>query len=154
MKIFISHKLEDRQTALLIAKELDSLKVAYYLDSIDSTILKSGKNLTDHIKNSLNDCTDIVVIMSESTKYSQWVPFEVGMSAQNDMPTATYLKEDIILPEFLEYWPRLKNINDIRTYVKANNEVQKQYLLKRLHGEYFTKRMQTNEFYDLLKRSL
>lgn len=59
--------------------------------------------------------------MSDSTRYSQWVPFEVGMSAQNDMPTATFLQENVALPDFLEYWPRLKQPSDIKNtfpYVK------------------------------------
>ena len=89
MKIFISHKQEDADTANKLARELRSLGIPYYLDILDSTVTTSGRALTEHIKRNLNDCTDIIVIMSEATRLSQWVPFEVGMSAQNDMPTAT-----------------------------------------------------------------
>ena len=78
--------------------------VSYYLDLLDSTITKNGKDLTEHIKNNLNKCTDIIVVMSEATLHSQWVPFEVGMSAQKDMPTATYLERSVPLPEFLQYF--------------------------------------------------
>ena len=108
MKIFISHKQEDSDTANRLAGELRLLGIPYYLDILDSTVTTSGRALTEHIKRNLNDCTDIIVIMSEATRLSQWVPFEVGMSAQNDMPTATFLKSSVSIPEFLEYWPRLK----------------------------------------------
>ena len=93
IKIFISHKQEDSYTANKIANELKAMNIPYYLDVLDFSTTGSGKELTDHIKQNLNDCTDIIVVMSEHTRYSQWVPFEVGMSAQNDMPTATFLQE-------------------------------------------------------------
>lgn len=79
------------------------MNVSYYLDILDFTITGSGKALTYHIKQSLNDCTDIIVVMSEATRYSQWISFEVRMAAQNDMPTATFLQENVSLPDFLIY---------------------------------------------------
>ena len=101
-----------------------------------------------------NDCTDIIVIMSEATRLSQWVPFEVGMSAQNDMPTATFLKSSVSLPEFLEYWPRLKYTSDIATYVSARREVQNEYAKKSIYEMAQTTKSQTERFYDVLKRRL
>ncbi|OUQ13608.1 hypothetical protein B5E87_05795 [Massilimicrobiota sp. An142] len=94
MKVFISHKDVDSAQALLLKKEFQSLGVDAYLDVLDSSIKNGGKSLTEHIKNQLNNCTDIIILMSESTKESWWVPFEIGMSAQIDMPTATFLKEN------------------------------------------------------------
>ena len=72
MKIFISHKKEDVVIARTIANKLRSLGKNYYLDALDSTICGSGKKLTDHIKFALNDCTDIIVVMTEKTRKSQW----------------------------------------------------------------------------------
>lgn len=108
MKFFISHKQEDAATALLIEMELRKEGIPAYLDVLDSTVTSSGRDMTEHIKEKINDCTDIIVIMSQLTRLSQWVPFEVGIAAQRDLPTATFLRADIQLPEFLEYWPRLK----------------------------------------------
>lgn len=110
MKVFISHKQEDSITARLIENELKKLNINYYLDLLDDTITENGKTLTDHIRANLEGCTDMIVIMSQNTRYSQWVPFEVGLATERDMPTATFLKEDVLLPEFLQYWPRLKNV--------------------------------------------
>lgn len=154
MKIFISHKLEDAYIANKIANELKSLNVEFYLDLLDFKITKSGKELTEHIKHNLNDCTDIIVVISDATRYSQWVPFEVGMSAQNDMPTATFLQENVQLPEFLEYWPRLKQPSDIRKYVIVRNEIQREYSSKHLYEAAETRQSQTARFYDVLKQRL
>ena len=71
MKVFISHKKEDALNAEKIRLILKLRNVDYYLDLLDTAIVASGKALTDHIKKELNDCTDIIVVMSESTRYSQ-----------------------------------------------------------------------------------
>lgn len=154
IKIFISHKNEDSLVANSIANELKVMNIPYYLDVLDFKVTRSGKELTDHIKKNLNDCTDIIVVMSESTKYSQWVPFEVGMSAQNDMPTATFLQGNVKLPDFLEYWPRLKQPSDIKKYVSVRKEIQREYLTKYIHESVETRKAQTARFYDKLKQQL
>lgn len=69
IKIFISHKQEDSYTANKIANELKAMNIPYYLDVLDFSTTGSGKELTDHIKRNLNDCTDIIVVMSEHTRY-------------------------------------------------------------------------------------
>ena len=154
IKVFISHKLEDSYTANKIANELKALNVPYYLDILDHSVTRSGKELTDHIKRNLNDCTDIIVVMSESTRYSQWVPFEVGMSSQKDMPTATFLQESVSLPDFLVYWPRLKQPSDIRKYIATRHEIQREYASKYLFESAEIRRSQTARFYDVLKQRL
>ena len=148
IKVFISHKQEDSYTANKIANELKAMSIPYYLDILDFSTTKSGKELTDHIKQ------NIIVVMSESTRYSQWVPFEVGMSAQNDMPTATFLQENVALPDFLVYWPRLKQPSDIRKYIAARNEVTREYASKYLFETAEIRRSQTARFYDVLKQRL
>lgn len=154
IKVFISHKKEDSYTANRIAGELKAMNIPYYLDILDSNITKNGKELIDHIKKNLNDCTDIIVVMSETTKHSQWVPFEVGMSAQNDMPTATFLQENVTLPDFLAYWPRLKHPRDIQKYIAARNEVQREYVFKHIFESAQTDKTQTERFYEVLKARL
>ena len=88
MKVFISHKDADGVQALQIKKEFEKYGVSAYLDVLDSDIKVGGEQLTNHIRKNLNSCSDLIVVMSEKTKSSWWVPFEIGMSAQIDMPTA------------------------------------------------------------------
>lgn len=154
MKIFISHKQEDEYVAKQIAKELESLKIDYYLDVLDNKISSSGQELTNHIKLKLNDCSDIIVVMSENTRLSQWVFFEVGMSAQIDMPTAAFLQDNVSLPDFLVYWPRLKQPIDIQKYVEARRSVKLEYFAKRAFESSETYVSQTARFYEVLKQKL
>lgn len=155
MKIFISHKQEDALAANQIASELRAIHVDYYLDLLDSSVTQSGRELTNHIRNNLNNCTDIIVVMSEITRYSQWVPFEVGMAAQIDMPTATFLKDYVSLPDFLQYWPRLKKPADIQKYVSVRNDIDQEYRAYRSIYETATyQKRKTERFYDVLKQRL
>lgn len=155
MKVFISHKKEDSYTANRIANELRAMQIDYYLDLLDFSVTRSGKELTDHIKANLNDCTDIIVVISEKTRYSQWVPFEVGMSAQIDMPTATFLQADVNLPEFLEYWPRLKYPDDIQKYVTVRKRTELKMRLRQDSYELSArKKQEVAEFYADLKKEL
>lgn len=155
MKIFISHKQQDAYIANQIANELYLLNVDYYLDLLDSSIEQGGKELTDHIKKNLNDCTDLIVIMSQMTKLSQWVPFEIGMAAQKDMPTATFLHAEVTLPDFLEYWPRLKTPQDIRKYVEVKKKMNPQIVLEKGFSRYVNNSaFDTQRFYAELRKSL
>jgi hypothetical protein len=156
MKVFISHKKEDELVAMQIAIRLKKNNVEYYLDTLDPTIAGSGERLTEHIKNSLGTCTDIIVVMSEKTRYSQWVPFEVGMAARTDMPTATYLSREVLLPDFLSYWPRLRSDDEVDTYVRVRNATREQMVKQ--YGSYMTaslhKAAETRTFYSNLKKEL
>lgn len=158
MKVFISHKDADSLQALLLKRAFENEGVSAYLDVLDSSINGGGKALTEHIKGQLNQCTDIIVLMSEATKYSWWVPFEIGMSAQIDMPTASYLKENVVLPSYLSYWPRLKTINDVSTYVsvrkKTERTLNEQYSNFEISSVSNRRKIETPIFYENLKREL
>ena len=158
MKVFISHKDADSLQALQLKRAFENEGVSAYLDVLDSSINGGGKTLTEHIKGQLNQCTDIIVLMSEATKYSWWVPFEIGMSAQIDMPTASYLKENVVLPSYLSYWPRLKTINDVSTYVsvrkKTERTLNEQYSNFELSSVSNRRKIETPIFYENLKREL
>lgn len=157
MKVFISHKQEDSVIASELSNMLRYYGIEHYLDVLDSQIVHDPKLLTEHIKKALNTCTDILVIMSESTRFSQWVPFEIGMAHQRNMPTVTYLKANVPLPDFLQYWPRLKNPSDIVKYINTRCTTKEQ--MDRRYGSSYTASTERAElemrtFYDNLKNAL
>ena len=94
--------------------------------------------------------------MSEATKNSWWVPFEIGMAAQVDMPTASYLTSSVKLPDYLEYWTRLKSTSDVATYVSVRWSVAEH--LKRSYPYSYSlpshRPIETATFYDQLKRKM
>lgn len=155
MKVFISHKNVDSAHAIALQAAFARNKVDTYLDVLDSSINAGGRELTEHIKRNLNMCSDILVVMSESTKDSWWVPFEIGMSAQVDMPTASFLKSDVMLPSYLSYWPRLKTTADIDKYVTVRRKIEQQ--MKQRYDSYAQadrRAAETRAFYEALKIEL
>lgn len=71
----------------------------------------------------MEKCSDIIVVISEKTKKSAWVYFEVGIAAHAQKATSTYMIDGTQLPEFLEYWSTLKNSNDLRAYISIKMEM-------------------------------
>ncbi len=155
MKIFISHKDIDSAKDLLIKKAFEKCNVPAYLDVLDNEIKVGGIKLTDHIRNNLNSCSDIIVVMSENTRYSWWVPFEIGMSAQLDMPTATFLSQMVDLPDYLSYWPRLRTLEDVDLYVRVRKRVA---VMSGVTLEHYSnterKRRETEMFYAKMKEEM
>ena len=159
MKSFISHKKEDEYTAFGIQQVLENMGIEAYLDILDDTISDNGEKLTKHIRKKLRECSDVIVVLSDNTKRSWWVPFEIGMATEKDMPIANYLTSYEKLPEYLEYWPRLKNQQDVKKYVEVRNKVARQVVLeKQLNHSYYDRAdsniSETQKFYEELKKSL
>jgi len=119
MKVFISHKDVDSVVARQIAQLLYTNGISYYLDVLNNTTECDGKRLTHTIRQELNQCSHMITVLSEATKSSWWVPFEIGMAAQKDVPVVNFLLEGIILPAYLEYWPRLRKFSDLNKYISA-----------------------------------
>lgn len=159
MKIFISHKKEDKLTALKVLNTLTSAGVDAYLDLLDNITADDGEKLTKHIRGKLRECTDVIVILSSNTKKSWWVPFEIGMATEKDMPIANYLISQESLPDYLTYWPRLKSQGDVLKYVEIRNKISKQIILeKALNHGYYQRAdggiSETQKFYQELKKHL
>ena len=154
MKVLISHKKEDSLYAESACNKLKNLGVDAYLDLLEGNLSLEGKELTEHIKENLNSCTDILVVMSKKTKDSWWVPFEIGMAAQKDFPIVNYLINNIDLPEYLEYWPSLKQESDLKKYVEIKKETEKDFILENKGFFNLNKKSKTEQFYDNLRKSL
>lgn len=148
MKVFISHKKEDSSIALEVLQNLKKYNIDAYLDLLEGDLPTNGEKLTNHVRKRLNECTDILVVISDKTKYSWWVPFEVGMATQKDFPIVNYLPKGIQLPLFLEYWPRLKDADDLAKYVSTRITVEKSLQEGGMFGS------PTDAFYKRLKAIL
>lgn len=157
MKIFISHKQEDEIKAIEVQQTLDSCGVETYLDLLDDDISGDGEELTQHIRKSMDKCSDVIVILSEETKNSWWVPFEIGMATEKNMRIANYLVSYVELPDYLEYWPRLKNQDDVLKYIEIRNKVSAEYIRSRNIFESSSVSpyvSEIQEFYRQLKQQL
>ncbi len=74
--IFISHKEKDADKAHKLSKYLTNKDVANYVDVLDDEI--SSGDITSNIVDKLRKASHLIVIYSEHTEKSMWVPFELG----------------------------------------------------------------------------
>lgn len=161
MKIFISHKNEDSPTAAGIASYLRSSNINVYVDLMDNIGNNNAKALTEHIKSRMNECTDLLVVLSRKTEESWWVPFEIGMAAQKDYPMISFIKEIVKPPEYLSYYPSLKSYFELQKYIDSiRDRLIEKDKVEKLYGSLnestnFSKRASITEtFYKNLKAKL
>ena len=154
MKVFISHKDADSSIAREIKARIERNGAEAYLDVLDN-VLYDGQALTNHIKERISECTDILVIISNLTERSWWVPFEIGIASEKDFPIVNYLQSGIRLPDYLSYWPKLIKLEQIDQYVLTKRKID----LKGRISNYDTdlssaEESLTNIFYRTLKEQL
>jgi len=119
--IFISHKREDKDKAVEIHLYLKRKGVNSYIDVLDPNI--SYENVTERIVEQLRNATHLIVVFSEHTKGSMWVPFELGVAYERNNGIGIYLWPDsayssIQLPEYLDEFPIMETQDDLNKYIE------------------------------------
>lgn len=81
--VFLSHKREDKSECRKIAEYLSDAEIDYYLDELDSNLQQAASQgnpelITESIKKGIRESNHMMVVVSERTYRSQWVPFEIG----------------------------------------------------------------------------
>src|SRR5438477_7977751 len=81
--VFLSYSRQDKEKARDIAQALKASRVDYYFDEDDEELQLADEN-NDHVKvancieNGLESCTHLLGIITDNTKGSWWVPYEIG----------------------------------------------------------------------------
>jgi hypothetical protein len=81
--IFLSHKKEDKPACRVIADYFKNAEIDYYLDELDENLQRAANAndpelITASIKKGIRESSHMLVVVSEKTIKSQWVPFEIG----------------------------------------------------------------------------
>ena len=156
IKVFISHQAADAALALDVATKLRIRHgIASYLDVIDPYIGKPGEDLALHIQVEMGKCTQLLAVISPSTRASQWVPWEIGVATEKEFPLATFSGGQVPPPEFLRKWPYLTTDADIDRYARASLQAEASFAQKRTTlTEGVARVRSTREFYFNLRSSL
>lgn len=141
--VFLSHKKEDKPACKVIAEYLSNAGIDYYLDEEDEDLQQAASvsdpiKITEAIKQGIKNSTHMLVVISEKTYRSQWVPFEVGygQAAIIDNQTNTdKLKLSILtlkvisektLPDFLQIAYIIKGTKSLNEYIsRITNKLEK-----------------------------
>ena len=81
--IFISHKTEDSAKALDANSFLSKFGLNSYLAVLDDVIDREP-DVSTYLRGIIEKYDNLLVIFTEKTKLSWWVPFKVGIATQLD----------------------------------------------------------------------
>lgn len=154
MPVFISYERHDEPSATAAYAALRAAKITAYLDLLDPN-LKKGENATSAILSGVEKCTHLLTIVSQTTKSSWWVPFEVGAATRSAKRITTYRRDSTVLPDYLTIWPVVNNLRELDRFIVR-------YFQDRAHSEtnytFAEARYKTlnsaPEFHAALKRDL
>lgn len=122
--IFISHKYEDLAAAKEIASYITDSGIDIYLDDKDSGLLAAvkandSKKIVDCIENALASSTHILVLVTENTRNSWWVPYEVGYAKNGGTQIASLLLKNVNeFPDYLKIEKTLTGYESFSSYIR------------------------------------
>jgi len=156
MKVFISHQQADSRLALQLSTRLKNAhQMDSYLDVIDPSLAKTGDALADHVKEELGKCSQLLAVVSEATRASWWVPWEIGIATEKNYPLATFSAGLTPPPEYLRKWPYLRSEADLDLYASASKIAFREFSTKRTYlSEEVAQLRSTKEFHRSLRASL
>ena len=123
--VFISHRSSDMKAAEAIAKYLKSNDIDIYLDKLDGELQEKAKEedakgIVEAINEGLKYSTHILVLISDRTRESWWVPYEVGYSKKGEKKIASALLMGYVegFPDYLKIEKTIKSPEEFETYAK------------------------------------
>jgi hypothetical protein len=125
--VFISHKYEDLRAAKEIAACIMDAGIDIYLDDNDNGLQSAVKNnnsyrIVECIENALMASTHILVLVTENTRESWWVPYEVGYAKKGTKEIASILMKDV--DEFPDYLKIEKTMTGYEGFLDYINDIE------------------------------
>ena len=121
--IFISHKYEDLSAARKVADYVMAYGVDVYLDDRDLKLKKAvdahnSQGIVSCIETGINSSTHILVLVTENTRKSWWVPYETGYAKKGKKGIASLLlKEADEFPDYLKIETTLAGFEDLTKFL-------------------------------------
>jgi hypothetical protein len=127
--IFISHKKEDKTEASKLADYIKDSGIDIFFDANDENlnnpeVLKNPVLVTNAINDALSKSTHMIAVISNKTKESWWVPYEIGFATKNysgsNSIRALFIKGFTQqTPEYLEIVKKIKSTSELDTFLKS-----------------------------------
>ena len=116
--VFLSYQRSDQGVALNLAKDLDRLGRSVYIDVHDDTLIPGDYNLDNALIKAIGNADTMVVVVSDDTQGSWWVPWEIGVSTPFGKPKAMYRPlVNKPLPLYLQKLERLSTATSANQWI-------------------------------------
>ena len=76
--VFISHSSKDRWVAKQMVKLIEERNKGYVEVFLDEKDIEGGQSIPDSIRNSIEQCDEFLVLLSNRSKDRKWVLIEMG----------------------------------------------------------------------------
>ena len=118
-QVFVSYSHKDRWIAkqcVRLIEEVGRGRIGTFLDVKD---IDGGERIEDKVLDGIRKCDELVVLISASTKDSQWVPFEIGAARMRRKPVAAILNNlsPREMPDLLYSYKSI-DLNDFEEYLE------------------------------------
>lgn len=123
--VFISHKYEDLRAAQEVAAYIMDYGIDVYLDDRDLKLKKAvdarnSQGIVACIEGGINSSTHILVMVTENTRKSWWVPYETGYAKKGGKGIASLLlKEADEFPDYLKIETTLRGFGDLTGFLNT-----------------------------------
>ena len=114
--VFVSHTTDDDDLADRVATCVRSCGLTAWVDSDYLGPHDDGPGMASKIKQVIGRSYCLLAVVTNATKSSWWVPFEIGVASEKDRLLSTYGNPLQTLPSFLSVWPRVKNETELRSW--------------------------------------
>ena len=125
--VFISHKKEDQKIAIELGEFLTHyLKVDIYLDVFDVELqeavsVENDVKIVDSIVEGIKLSKILLCIISDKTKLSWWVPYEIGVADNSGLEIASIRTNTIDdFPSFLKTKTTINDISGLIEFILRN----------------------------------
>ena len=107
-EVFLSYRHSDKATAWELAHDLDRQGRRVFIDVHDDTLVLGQWDLDDALVTAIDNARTMIIVVSDETQGSWWVPWEIGVLTHSGKPRAMYkLQTTRPLPAYLERLKRL-----------------------------------------------
>ena len=159
IRVFISHSNIDSKLATRVAGRVKRHGLETYLDIIDDALLKDGPDLADHLLTRMSECQQLIAVLSDKTKGSWWVPWEIGAGSEKGFRMASYSREFVNLPSYLSKWPDLHSDSDIAAYCRLSQDAdselaRRERIVAAREDRLDARKRQASDFHRRLKAQL
>lgn len=125
--VFISHKKEDQHIAIELGEFLmKTMNLDIYLDIYDPELqeavsVENDAKIVESIAEGLKLSDILLCVISDKTKLSWWVPYEIGMADNLGLKIASIKTKEIDdFPSFLKTKKTLNNISEVVGFILKN----------------------------------
>lgn len=122
--VFISHKKEDEKAAIEVGRFLmQQVGLNIYLDILDCVLqeavsLENDKKIVESIQKGISCSDALLCIVSDRTKLSWWVPYEIGIAEYSKLYIGSIKLSKITdFPSFLKTQKTIDSISSFLDFI-------------------------------------